>query len=236
MDLIDKIFETNVLSVLAEKRGKSILACTNPKISLFSEEYLNKLAELASSKSISILKVYLLPFVTWFNYSVLSELVKESGDNNAVKLLERFKSLIDVNQQVTSYPLPVPSQLIIPNNDSFTFMVTKCNGQIDRLHDIVNIQDLLITKWMITKNAIQLVAIKDVFVYWMIPTCIKEHVNGINTMSVQFEMWKENGVTISTDFPAYVLSDNSVTSDKLSTKGPFSFLNPFEDNMVCTCV
>ena len=219
---------------MAEKRSKSLLACEKPDIPLFSEEYLSKLAVLASSESKSILKLYLLWFITWFNYSVLNELVEKSSDKNAAKLLNEFKSYIDFSLPLQSFPLPVLSQLIIPNNDSFTCVATKYNRQIHRLQDIVNIQDLLVVSWKITKTAIQFVAVKDEFVYWMIPTCIKEHVEkAIGNISVKSEMW-DKGVTTSTILPTNILSDNSMTSDELSTKGPFSFLNP--NKVVCTCV
>ena len=233
LDLIDRLFDTKVRDVLSKKHAKPIMACTNPEIPLFSDEYLSKLAVVASlSESLTTLKIYLLPFVTWFNYSVLTELVKRSGDKSAYELLDTYESHIDLSQPIKSYPFAIPSHLMIPNNDTFTFVVTKCTKQLHTLSDIEKIQKLLISNWKITFNAIQLLTVKDAFLYWMIPTCVKEHVEAVsNDVAVQNMLW-QNGVTIST-FLSIGLSGSTMISDELQTEGPFSFLG---DIMVSICV
>ena len=234
MSLIDKLFDTKVLNVLAENRyAKPILACTNPEIRLFSDAYLNKLAVVASSKCLSILKIYLLQFVSWFNFSVLSELVKESDDKNADMLLDAFESHIDYSKSIEDYPLAIPSYLMIPNNNSFSVLVTKYKEQIHSLYDIKIIEDLLVSKWKITRNAIQLLTVKDVFVYWMIPICVKEHIEDkINDVIIQNELW-QNGIDVSSTFIPVGSSDGTTISDALHTEGPFSFL---DDITVSLCV
>ena len=237
MSLIDKLFDTKVLNVLAEnKYAKPILACTNPEIHLFSDEYLNKLAVVASSKCLSILKIYLLQFVSWFNFSVLSELVKESGDKNANTLLTTFESQlshIDDSKSIEDYPLAIPSYLMFPNNNSFSFVVTKYKEQIQTLSDIKKIQDLLTSKWKITSNAIQLVTVKNVFAYWMIPTCVKTHIEDANyDVTIQNELW-QNGIYVSPTFLPVGLSDSTSISDALNTEEPLSFLG---DIAVFICV
>ena len=234
LNLIDRLFDTKVLDVLARKQAKLILACTYPEIPLFSDEYLSKLAVAASSsESLPALKIYLLPFVTWFNFSVLSELVKRSEDSSADNLIDTYESHINPSQPITSYPFAIPSHLMIPNNDSFTFVVTECTNQLHTLSDIMKIQELLISEWNITINAIQLVTVKDVLLYWMIPTCVKEHIEAAsNDTAVQDALW-QNGVTRLLTFPSVGLPGSTVISDELQTDGPFNFLG---DITVSICV
>ena len=122
-----------------------------------------------------LIKMYLLPFITWFDYTVLIELVAACEKINILEQLYEFKDCIaNDTQPITSYPIPKFSQLIIPLDDSeYTIVAVKifqnCSEFV--LQNVKNIKEFLRSHWELTAHAIQLVAIdyQDNFIYWMIP-------------------------------------------------------------------
>ena len=81
---------------------------------LFTKHWLRKI------KSLFLFKIYLLPFITWLDYSILKKLVMSSGSQDALKLLNLFDYKIHSYciQPIGSFPIPPPSQLTIPLDDS----------------------------------------------------------------------------------------------------------------------
>ena len=124
-----------------------------------------------------LFRVYLLPFVSWFDHSILKELVESSKSREAIELVHQFDSCIDYNQPITSC-IPECSHLIIPWKESdsdYTLLVTKlfkrsCNEIV--LQDLLKIKEDLTSKWRISYHAFHLVAMhyKLNYFYWMIPT------------------------------------------------------------------
>jgi len=115
--------------------------------------------------------------MTWLDHSILTHLVLVSQCEIAAELLQQFESLIDYTQPITSYPIPAPSQLMIPLDDSdYTLVATICDYCLEEetLQRIVDIKGLLVEKWEITDHALQLMAmhITQRILYWMIPKCV----------------------------------------------------------------
>ena len=181
-------------------------------------------------KSLYLFKIYLLPFVTWLDHSVLKELVITSGSEDAQQLLNLFNSKIISYwiQPITSFPIPPPSQLMIPLDDSeYTLLAMEVclASQDDTSQSILILQDIMDIKltfecqWQLSTRAIrsfQLVAVntKFKFLYWMIPKCLVEVINKKLVCE-----WR-SGIIKMTVLPANLNND----SEKVN-KGPFSSLS-----------
>ena len=182
----------------------TLLACKDPQTPLFSEHFI---AKLISNKIPVLLNILLLPFVTWFDHSILRKLVLATQNKEAVQLLDKFDSLVDCNQPLT---VPAPSQLIIPLADSdYTLVATKCdiNTQQLTIKHVSDIKTTLLTQWGITEHAIQLIAIHVDYnvLYWMIPESvaplIENHID-----ADQYELQK-SGIIRSAILPKQSLFD-----------------------------
>ena len=194
----------------------------------FSKQYFKNICEC---KSFNLFKMYVLPFITWLDHSILNELVVESGNKDALELLNLFDSKIDsyCNHPITSFPILSPSQLMIPLDDSkYTLLAMKfhpptrsdtTHGMII-LQDIMNIKLILKHKWEINSHDIQLVAIhaKLELLYWMISKCRVEAIEGNLVPD-----WK-SGIIMMSVLPANFHSLQS-NCETLINKGPFSSLN-----------
>ena len=188
---------------------------------LFTEQWLGKIV------SLYLFKIHLLPFMTWLDYSVLKELVKASGSEDAQQLVNLFNSKINSYwiQPITSFPIPPPSQLMIPLDDSeYTLLAMEfcLTSQEDTtqctivLQDVMDIKLTLKCQWQINSRDVcsfQLVAMntKLKFLYWMIPKRLVEIIN-----SNLVHEWR-SGIIKMTVLPA-----NDI--EKLD-KGPFSSLS-----------
>ena len=197
---------------------------------LFAEQWLKSIGDY---KSLYFFKVYLLPFITWLDYSILKELVAASGSEDAQQLLNLFDSKISSysNQPITSFPILSPSQLMIPLDDSgYTLLAMKfcppsggdSTQGVMTLQDVMDIKLIMKYKWVIRSHeihSIQLAAVhtKLQLLYWMIPKNLVEVIE-----SNLAPDWK-SGITMMAVLPVnfYKLEDNS--SEKL--EGPFSLLN-----------
>ena len=179
-------------------------------------------------KSLHLLKIYLLPFITWFDHSVLKELVTKCGSNYAQQLLDLFDSKLRLfcDQPIASFPIPPPSQLIIPlANSDFTLLAmnfhphsqsTTKTGMI--LQDVQNIKVMLKEKLNISNHHVQLVAVHKTLklLYWMIPKCL------VGVVASNLVLNWESEIIMLTVLPANfcLVEDNSKILN-----GPFSQLN-----------
>lgn len=229
LDLIDEVL---VYLSTADKLTFNIsetcskLMATNKncehQISLFNEKLLDKLNNL---NSYFILKMILLPFMTWFDHDLLSHLILASKSEQAKNLLELFDKTIDFNQPITLYPISGPSQLIIPMDDSdYTVVATQCDCTLDNLslERVVIMKSLLTKQWEITDYSIQLIAIQNEkrLLYWMIPKVLVPVIEQ-KGFDAQYELL-QNGLTMISVFPNNFFSQeitNSIDTD------PFCFWN-----------
>ena len=171
IDKLVKQLHTVDLEFLADK-CRTLMASDVHNIKLFTDSFIKKLFRCSH---LSLLKIYLLPFITWLDNSVLIELAAAYEEYDT---LEPLNCLTDVTEHITSYPIATFSQLIIPLDDSeYTIVAVKtsqnCSGLI--LKDVKDVKDLLTSHWELTVHALHLVAIDYHCnsMYWMIPKQVK---------------------------------------------------------------
>ena len=230
-ELVDKIImllsATDKISFDFVNKCRSLMASDTHNIPLFTDQFLSK---LINCKSVFLLKILLLPFMSWFDHSILKEL---TSDNDSVAaLLTQFDSLIDTDKPITAYPIPTVSQLMIPLDDNLTIVATKSlyNLESITLKDIVNIKATLIEKWEVTEHAIQLIAIctKLKYLYWIVPKCVVSIYMNSSSNSERQHSLRQEGIAV---LPDLFTDDYNII--QLLTGGPFSPLLIPQDNMVC---
>ena len=215
-DLIDHLY----LCLTATEKCSFNFSDINP---LFTKQWLKKL------KSLHLFKMYLLLFITWFDHSILKELVVASCNEDAQQLLNLFDSKINFysTQPIKSFPILSPNQLMIPlDNSEYTLLAMKFlpSSQSDTtegmitLKDVIDIKKTVEHKWKISSHNIQLVAVHTEleYLYWMIPKHLVEVIEGNLIHS-----WKSRIIMLAV-LPVnfYSLEDNC---ERL--KGPLSPLN-----------
>ena len=175
--MIDKLvtqLHTVDIEFLVEK-CRTLMASDVHNIKLFTDSFIKKLFKCSHS---TLLKIYLLPFNTWLDNTILVKVVTANKENDTVKLLRKFNSRIDDTQSITLYPIPNFSQLIIPLDDcehSIVATETLQNCSEFTLKGVVDVKELLTSLWELTAHAIQLAAIDYHYncMYWMIPKQVK---------------------------------------------------------------
>ena len=148
----------------------TLMASDVHQILLFTPEFISKLNNCVSP---FIFKVYMLPYMSWFDYFILKQIVNNSGNEEVLRMVDDFVDSLDYSKPVASYDIPEFSQLMIPlDNSRHTLLATKyikSNNELT-LQTLVDIKKLLVKKFEITEYAIQLAAIHNEFCcfYWLI--------------------------------------------------------------------
>ena len=199
-------------------------------VPLFTDQFFSK---LINCKSVFLLKILLLPFMSWLDHSILKELT--SDDDEVTDLLTQFDSLINTNKQITAYPIPTLSKLMIPLDNNFTIMATMSSYNLESssLKTIAHIKGRLMTLWEITEHAIQLIAVCTELncLYWIVPQCVVSVIiNSLNKSQIHYELW-QSGITMTVILPDVFSVNHDVTKQQF-TGGPFSALSS-QNDMVC---
>jgi len=120
--LVRKVCDAEYLKFDLAKEICSFMASNIHNIQLFGEESLKKMLKCEMP---FLVQLYLLSFTSWLDNSLLRKLVAASENEAAIELVKKFDSFIDYSQPITSYPIPAPSQLMIPLDDSdYTVVAT----------------------------------------------------------------------------------------------------------------
>ena len=236
-DLVDKLI---LLLIKAEKLRfdlfnfcRDLDACDS--IPLFTAK---SLKSFSNCKSVFCFKIFLVPFITWLDHSILNELVTASGSDTAKQLLDQFDCRIDKSKSVTSYPIPTPNQLMIPLDDSeYTILAVRsynCHNDIT-LYEIEEIKFLMTSTLKVSNHVFQLLAIhnKTNYLYWMIPRSIASFIQC--SLKSSHELL-QNGLIISV-LPDGLFAGENVYSVQEKLKGPFSLLySQIYDNNTEVCM
>lgn len=212
LDLVDELvmqMSTADVAVLVKQCG-TMMASDIHKIPLFTLDLMSK---LDSGTYPYTFKIYLLPFMSWFDHSVLKELVRGYNHTEALKILECFVSSIDYNKPITTCPIPEFSQLVIPmSNNEYTLLATKSIRSFNELtlQNLVNIKRSLVQTLEVTNHAILLAGLHNISycVYWLIPNQIRALVED-KLNQEQLKLWDE-GIVLTTLLPVNYLSDSNL--------------------------
>ena len=155
-------------------------------------------------------KIYLLPFLSWFDHSILTELVKSSKIKEAISLVKEFDRYIDYNKPITSC-VPEFSHLIIPNKgdeSEYSLLVTKhFNKRHDDMvmHDLLSIKKELTSHLNITHHALRFVALHKALSYfcWIMFGKLRSLIDKTDQ-----ELWNK-GIMIVAILPDNCLTDES---------------------------
>ena len=237
LKVIDKMsaqLHTVDIEFLADK-CHTLMASDVHNIRLFTADFIKKLFNSSHS---SLLKVYLLPFITWLDNTIFIELGMSYEKVDGFDLFCKFTHIIDDNEPITSYPIPTFSQLIIPLDDSeYTIVAVKtfqnCSGLI--LEDVKDVKESLKSYWELTAHALQLVAIDYHcnFMYWMIPKQVQRYVEkGLNQR--QCDLWGK-GISQIILLPNKYFSANNCFNQQFSSD-PFSVYNLSLRDLTKVCV
>ena len=210
LDLIDKLilhlFTADVIMLV--NHLDKLMASDTRNISLFDVSLIEK---MKYNPYPFMFKVYLLPFMSWFDHSILRELVKSSEVKEAVRLVKQFDLYINYDQPIASC-MPEFSHLIVPNKgdeNEYTLLVTK---HFNKRHDEMVMRDLLSIKkeltlhWNITHHALRLVALHKglSYIYWIIPGKLRSLIDKRDQ-----ELLRNKGILIVAIFPCNCLTDES---------------------------
>ena len=102
------------VTVLANKYG-TLMASDVHQIPLFPQDFVNKLINCTYPY---IFKIYLLPYISWLDCSILRQLVIFSNSKEALKMVDQFVESLDYSKPIASYHITEFSQLVIPLDDS----------------------------------------------------------------------------------------------------------------------
>ena len=183
LDLIDKLIVhlfTGDVIILVNNLDK-LMASDAYNISLFDVGLIEKMRNRPYPFTF---KIYLLPFISWFDHSILGELVKFSKVKEAIWLVKQFDSYIDYDQPIKSC-VPEFSHLVIPckqNESGYILLVTKhfniTHNEIV-IRDILNIKKELTSHWKFTHHALRLVAMHKTlsYFYWIIPGKLRSSID-----------------------------------------------------------
>ena len=248
LDIIDKfVTQMSIADVTAlVKQCVTLMASYVYKIPLFTPEFINKLTNCISP---FIFKMYLLPYMSWFDCSIIKELIYFNNSIEALKMIDQFVDSVDYSQPIASYHIPEFSQLVIPLDGShYTLLATKHAKSINEvtLSNLKDIKNSLIKRLDITDYTVQLGAVHSISCcfYWLIPSQIRPLVQD-NLKQVQVELW-DQGIISTTILPANFYSDINILQGNVNHLFNFhnlSIEDPIEvatkcihAYMCCVCV
>lgn len=214
LDLFDSLVEL-LLSLHPPKLVKmisNIMASDSCSVSYFTHDFVERLKRCTSISS--VMKV-LFPYTNWYDHSFIRELVDACNCPEGVKLLDQFDSRIDVTLPITSYPVPAPSSIMLPDESStHTVMVVRCEQQLSSmsLQHVKEVKSFLVEKFGVTKHAFVLLAVANrssAMLFWLIPRKIVSMI----TISVQEHSATlyERGLLEVAIYPNFSLSTGSIS-------------------------
>ena len=211
LDLVDNLvmqMSTADVAVLVKQCG-TMMASDVHKIPLFTSDFMNKLSNCTYP---FIFSIYLLPFMNWFDHSILKELVK-SSNKEALKCIDQFVLDVDYNKPIAACPIPEFSQLVIPlDNSDYTLLATKSVKSFNELtlKDLADIKRLLVQRLEITNHAVLLTGLNNTSycIYWLIPSQIRPLVKDKINQD-QLKLW-DKGIVLMMLLPVDFFADKDL--------------------------
>ena len=177
LDLCDSII--TLLQTLHPKQIIKIVAKfviseeRHVQLKLFSDSYIKSLNKITST--VMILRSLFL-YSSWYDFSVIEELVKECDCSEGVYLLDWFNLHIDKTLPISHYPLPNPSSLMIPNESSSHFVMAmryRASQKLFTLQHITELKSFLLHTFRIKGYACILLGVASPeTLYWLLPNSV----------------------------------------------------------------
>ena len=182
LDLFDSLVELLQIvhpDIIIEALN-DVMASDTQRLTFFAPKFQKMLEKFTNATA--LLRI-LFPYTNWYDHSIIRELVEACECPEGVKLLDEFDSRIDVTLPITSYPIPAPSDLMIPDESStHTVMAVRCDQQLSSLSlkHIGVVKSLMMNTFSITKHAFVLLAISNnssAVIFWLIPRSVVPMIN-----------------------------------------------------------
>jgi len=192
------------------KRCSNLIASDVCDISLFPAEFIKSLQRYYHTPL--LLKV-LSSFWTWSDHSILGTLLE--FDDEALKLLNEYKSQLDPLQLLSSYPLPLPAPCMTPcDSSAHTVLAVKCIQQYHQclLKHVFDVRSSIVNKCDITKHCLQLLATKSgsTVLCWLIPKSVATMI-GCKVLKNRSVFYHEGILEVSI-LPRSVIKTETVSS------------------------
>lgn len=170
----------NKLAYFLDSKSVSVRAVINIlnrlKFSKFSSQLIKMFGKC--SNIASLLKA-LFPYSMFYDTSIIKKVLEECCPE-ALKLLEEVNTGIDWNKCISSYHIPKPSPLMIPDKHSyFTVMATRHHQEIYllQLKNIALLKSSLLDEFAVPEYACTLIAIGLTICYWLISKSTAEYIS-----------------------------------------------------------
>ena len=213
IDDLCKLMESCDPGVFIDKCA-SLMTSYSLNITLFSDEVLKDFGEYHNA---SIMLRYLMCYCTWCDLSIVLKLLEICDYPYGIRLLQKFKHMIDFSKSFTEYPISFPNSLLIPSDSShFAVMVTKYEPEFFpiSLKHIEVIKSLLTENCEITNMSCQFlgVGINSQTFHWLIPKSLAPLI--VSKVQENFDYLQRNGIKQS--FIHSCFADDISSSDTVS--------------------
>ena len=193
IDDLCKLMESCDPGVFIDKCG-SLMASYNLNITLFSDEVLKDFSEYDNA---SIMMRYLMCYCSWCDLSIVLKLLEICDYPDGIRLLQKFKHMVDFSKSFTEHPISFPNSLLIPSDAShFAVMVTIYEPEFFpiSLKHVEVIKPLLTEKCEITFISCQLlgVAIDSQTFHWLIPKSLAPFI--ASKIQENYDYFQRNGI------------------------------------------
>ena len=188
----------------------SLKANDTYKVQLFPAEYI---INLSSSTDPATLLRTLFPYCSWYDHSIIRELVCACNFPDAERALDVFDSCIDPTLPITAYPIPIFSPTMIPHKSStHTVLAVVHNKELSSLtlQDVKVVKSVMVEKLCITKHACLFLAVADLGVtmlYWLFPKNVLSII--MKKAQEYFEDLSTSGMLAEAVYPISILSVES---------------------------
>ena len=174
IDQLEELLKSYDYGMMMEQCG-SLMASDHNNIKLFTSDQMKSFSWY--NNAILLRKLCLF---AWTNCSILRTLV--SYCNKAIKLLDKFESILDPLKPVACYPIPCLSSDMIPSDTStYTILAVRCKVELYEasLQYIYDVQSVMIEKCDITQHCLQLLAVRSdpTILFWTISKCVVDLIN-----------------------------------------------------------
>ncbi|XP_065893199.1 uncharacterized protein [Dysidea avara] len=188
------------------EKCSSLMASSQHNIPFFPKSILSKIRK--ESNVVALIQM-LSPYITWTDYSILSEIVKATNNKKAATILSQFECKIDYSKPLKSYPIAKPAFEMFPKQYSTHTVLAaqlQCESQHFNLHDMLDIRNFIVNKCELTPHALQLLSMAQgdsIILHWMICRSVVSLVS--SNVLEKLDDFHKKGIMIIAIYPNHIL-------------------------------